>query len=118
MTYNFLSQTNSSEFNLYEYVDDESLMIEATMGARMEYITNPYSYILTEDFESVRSILKSYMDPHSPLLQSHTERINCLAASLQKKNYEFINFSSARIRDLILPLNVKARNGYSWAIYL
>ena len=90
MTYNFLSQTNSSEFNLYEYVDDESLMIEATMGARMEYITNPYSYILTEDFESVRSILKSYMDPHSPLLQSHTERINCLAASLQKKNYEFI----------------------------
>lgn len=36
MTYNFLSQTNSSEFNLYEYVDDESLMIEATMGARME----------------------------------------------------------------------------------
>lgn len=39
MTYNFLSQTNSSEFNLYEYVDDESLMIEATMGARMEYIT-------------------------------------------------------------------------------
>ena len=61
MTYNFLSQTNSSEFNLYEYVDDESLMIEATMGARMEYITNPYSYILTEDFESVRSILKSWI---------------------------------------------------------
>lgn len=56
MTYNFLSQTNSSEFNLYEYVDDESLMIEATMGARMEYITNPYSYILTEDFESVRTV--------------------------------------------------------------
>ena len=102
MTYNFLSQTNSSEFNLYEYVDDESLMIEATMGARMEYITNPYSYILTEDFESVRSILKSYMDPHSPLLQSHTERINCLAASLQKKNYEFI-----RDYNNLLPTSVE-----------
>ena len=37
MTYNFLSQTNSSEFNLYEYVDDESLMIEATMGDRSHY---------------------------------------------------------------------------------
>lgn len=102
MTYNFLSQTNSSEFNLYEYVDDESLMIEATMGARMEYITNPYSYILTEDFESVRSILK-HIWIHIVHYCNHIQKeLIASQRSLQKKNYEFI-----RDYNNLLPTSVE-----------